>query len=241
MNATDPTGFSLDGVQFVVDVRPGAQRGKSTAGNFILVKTPSFIDFYRGLVSRDFKNILELGMFEGGSLVLFDKLFKPEKIVGVDIRKQPIEPLEAYCEQNPHILTYYNLSQTDNILSGILTENFSDGIDLIVDDASHLYELTKKTFEICFPHLRPGGMYVIEDWSWAHKAHRQHAGDPWAEKPSLANLLFELTLLTTCTNWINSVTVYRDMAVIEKSETSSAEVDVDAYKPLIRDRTLRPI
>jgi hypothetical protein len=241
MTAIALNDFSLDGVQFIVDLRPGAQRGKSAAGGFVLVKTQEFIEFYRGLAGKNIKTILELGMFEGGSLVLFDKLFKPEKIVGVDIRKQPIEPLEAYCANNPQVLTYYGLSQTDDILSRILAENFPNGIDLIVDDASHLYEFTKRTFEICFPHLRPGGTYVIEDWSWAHKPHRQHAGDPWADKPAMTNLLFELTLLTTCTNWIKSLTIHHDMAIIEKSEASPKVIDAGAYKKLIRGRTLELI
>jgi hypothetical protein len=40
-----------------------------------------------------------------------------------------------------------------------------DGFDIIVDDASHIGEFTKQSFWYLFDnHLKPGGLYVIEDW-----------------------------------------------------------------------------
>ncbi len=41
-------------------------------------------------------------------------------------------------------------------------------MDLVFDDASHLYEETRSSFESLFPHVRPGGVFVIEDWRWEH-------------------------------------------------------------------------
>ena len=35
----------------------------------------------------------------------------------------------------------------------------------MIDDASHLYNETSASFNVLFPRLRPGGLYVIEDWS----------------------------------------------------------------------------
>lgn len=40
------------------------------------------------------------------------------------------------------------------------------GLDLVVDDASHMLSETLSSFEQFFPLLRPGGLYIIEDWSW---------------------------------------------------------------------------
>ncbi|HDM77296.1 MAG TPA: hypothetical protein ENG51_12645 [Deltaproteobacteria bacterium] len=40
-----------------------------------------------------------------------------------------------------------------------------EGFDIIIDDASHIGELTKIAFWHLFDnHLKPGGLYVIEDW-----------------------------------------------------------------------------
>jgi hypothetical protein len=38
------------------------------------------------------------------------------------------------------------------------------GIDLVIEDASHIGYLSKITFDIVFPFLKSGGAYFIEDW-----------------------------------------------------------------------------
>ena len=50
----------------------------------------------------------------------------------------------------------------------IVTREFDRAIDLVIDDASHVYEPTLASFETLFPHLRPGGLYIIEDWQWSY-------------------------------------------------------------------------
>lgn len=45
-----------------------------------------------------------------------------------------------------------------------LLSHAPDGFDLIVDDASHDGVLTRRTWELLWPLVRPGGFYVIEDW-----------------------------------------------------------------------------
>ena len=243
MSGPESLSFELDGIEFIIDNRPGSERGKSGANRFILVKTPKLLEFYRELAHRKagtVKSILELGMFEGGSLVMLDKLFRPQRLAGIDIRKTPIQPLEDYAKTNRHVRTYYGLSQADDALDGVLSENFPDGIDLVVDDASHLYELTRRTFELSFPHVRPGGLYLIEDWSWAHKPAYQSGAHPWFGKPALTNLIFELTLLTACTPWISSLEIHQDFVVIEKASSQRA-CAVDAYGKRLRGKTLNLI
>jgi len=40
----------------------------------------------------------------------------------------------------------------------------ADTIDVVIDDCSHLAEPTRLAFDTLFPHVRPGGFYVVEDW-----------------------------------------------------------------------------
>lgn len=234
---TQLESFELDGVTFVLDVRAGKDRGKSKDGEFVLVKSTEFLRFYRGLQERHPKNILEVGMFEGGSLVLFDKLFEPEKLVGVDIR-DPIEALEKYRENRDHIRPFYGLSQNDPKLPGILREEFPDGIDLVVDDASHHYGLTGATFHLCFPFLKPGGLYVIEDWSWSHKPANQSPTHPWYKKPALTNLIVDLVINMPGSQQMDRVTVHRDLVVVEKAETATGTIDLSDGHDLLRGRKL---
>ena len=52
------------------------------------------------------------------------------------------------------------------------TDEFGgEPLDLVIDDASHVLGPTRSSFESLFPHLRPGGTYLIEDWNSAHIFH----------------------------------------------------------------------
>lgn len=230
--------FEIGDVRFTLDVRAGKERDVSKDGNFVLVKTDAFLQFYRTLQQQKPENILEIGMLEGGSLVLFDKLYEPKKLVGVDIRRDPIEPLEKYRENREHIVPFYGLPQNDPKLSNVLEKEFQDGIDLIVDDASHHYEPTRATFHLCFPLLKPGGLYVIEDWSWSHKSPHQNSDHPWFEKPALTNLLMELTINMPSSQQMNRVTVYRDLIVVEKAATATGAINLNEGHERLRGREL---
>lgn len=43
--------------------------------------------------------------------------------------------------------------------------------DVIIDDASHLSSKTIESFRLLWPHLKPGGWYVVED---THMAYHDH-------------------------------------------------------------------
>lgn len=104
-------------------------------------------------------NLLELGIFTGGSLKVWRDYFEYGKIVGVDIFKVNVP------DSSGRIRTYQGLQQDKALLAKIAAENAPEGFDIIIDDASHIGELTKKSFWYLFNHhLKPGGIYVIEDW-----------------------------------------------------------------------------
>lgn len=230
--------FNIDDVRFILDIRPGKERGVSTDGEFILVKTNAFLEFYRELQEKNPKNILEIGMLQGGSLVLFDKLYAPEKLVGVDIRRKPIAPLERYRDNKEYIVPFYGTSQDDPELSSILQREFPEDIDLIVDDASHQYELTRATFHLCFPFLKPGGVYVVEDWAWSHTPPPQDDTHPWFEKPALTNLIMELLINIPYSKQIDQVTVTRNLASIKKASAATGAIDLDEGHDRLRGREL---
>jgi hypothetical protein len=103
--------------------------------------------------------LLELGVDKGGSLLLWRDYFPQGKIVGIDINlSKGFHPIERI-----HV---YEGSQADpQFLSQVANETAPDGFDIIIDDASHIGELTKIAFWHLFDnHLKSGGLYVIEDW-----------------------------------------------------------------------------
>lgn len=103
--------------------------------------------------------LLELGVHNGGSLLLWRDYFPFGTIVGVDIRiPKNFQPTER--------IHLYKGSQADpQFLSRISNEIAPDGFDIIIDDASHIGKLSKIAFWHLFDnHLKPNGLYVIEDW-----------------------------------------------------------------------------
>lgn len=142
-----PKRFTLDDANFVLWHQPGAiKRAHSTEHEFVLQKSDVFLQFYQSLVAFAPKKIVEIGIFEGGSIVYLDKLFQPEKLVGVDLKTLPIGPLEAYRKTKPHIAIHYGTSQDDPALPALLKADLGGEADLIIDDASHMYGLTRDTF-----------------------------------------------------------------------------------------------
>jgi hypothetical protein len=69
---------------------------------------------------------------------------------------------------------YYGTDQSDQgRLASILDDEFGDQpLGLVVDDASHRLNETRASFEALFPRLRPGGLFVIEDWNKQHLVSR---------------------------------------------------------------------
>jgi hypothetical protein len=54
-------------------------------------------------------------------------------------------------------------------LQEIIAREFDGPVDLVIDDASHIYEPTRASFETLFPRLGRGGLYIIEDWQWSYQ------------------------------------------------------------------------
>ena len=206
--------FAMEDVEFVLDPRPGNQRGVSSSNRFILVKSDALLDTYRNWRFKRPETILELGLFEGGSLVLLDKLFQPKTLVGLDIRADPIVPLEEYRERNPHVLTHYGLSQDRPDVLRVARQHFPQGIDLVVDDASHHYAPTKASFEMLFPLLGVGGVYLIEDWAWSHRPGQQSADAPWANAPALTNLVMELVVMAAAHGAVAEVAIFSEAVAV---------------------------
>lgn len=103
--------------------------------------------------------LLEIGIHRGESLRLWRDYFPLGTIVGIDIRlPKDFPPLDR--------IHLFQGSQADTaFLSRVAAQTAPEGFDIIIDDASHIGELTRKSFWHLFDHhLKPGGLYVIEDW-----------------------------------------------------------------------------
>jgi hypothetical protein len=117
----------------------------------------SFLDVYDSYFSvmRNSKvKLLEIGVNYGSSIRTWRDYFVNGTIVGIDVN-----PDAFFQEDRIHI---HIGSQSDPVLASIIKETY-DFFDVIVDDGSHINNLTLKSFELYFPMLKPGGFYIIED------------------------------------------------------------------------------
>jgi len=175
----------------------------STADCFVLGKNRQLIDdLLKIRETTHIERIVDLGIFKGGSMALYTLLFEPLKLVGIEFAIDAVAPLRDFIDR--HALTesvrpYYGVNQADDarVRSIVEAEFAGANIDFVVDDASHFYFETRASFNTLFPYLRPGGLYMLEDWGWAH-----WPGDLWqksqafeASRPALSNFVFELCML----------------------------------------------
>jgi cephalosporin hydroxylase len=222
----------LDDVVF--DVRP---LGPSVYDDRLrLMKDRPLVERYVDLLA-DLRPdlIVELGIYFGGSAAFISGLLRPERYVAVDITDRRAELLDEFLGSQgleDNVRLHYGTDQTDAGALERIVEEDLDGRqpDLIIDDASHFLEPTRRSFDILFPHLRPGGTYIIEDWAWAHFPF-----SPAPIGPSLSVLIYELLLaLPYAQDAVAELTVDKYWAVIRKSDSGqpSAPWGIDqAYSP----------
>jgi len=177
-------------------------------GQFVLLKTKRMLDSLLRSAPERVDNVVDLGIFRGGSVAYYHELFSPKRLVGIDLISERVEPLDRFIEQyalSDVVRLYYCTSQDDRRrLVGIVRENFGDEqLDLVIDDCSHRYEPTKASLNVLLPRLRAGGVYVIEDWGWAHYPGRRPENFEKRtevfsnERIPLSKLILELVMVAT--------------------------------------------
>ncbi len=159
--------FYLEDVEFICKYLPA-----STPEQFYIVKSLPLVERYRELCLGAWKNgtIFELGIAEGGSTAFLALLAEPTKLIAIDLEVQELSALSTFLDNRrlrETVRPYYGVDQTDRArLDEILEAEIGDGfLDVVIDDCSHQLAATRASFEALFPRLRPGGMYVIEDWN----------------------------------------------------------------------------
>lgn len=104
--------------------------------------------------------LLEVGVNKGGSLLLWRDYFTRGEIFGVDLY-----PPADFSDSSGRIHMFQGDQGDGAQLDAIASEASPSGFDIIIDDASHIGSLTAATFQTLFyKHLKPGGLYSIEDW-----------------------------------------------------------------------------
>jgi len=101
-------------------------------------------------------NILEIGVYSGGSLEMWREYFGDKcRVYGVDIA----EICKAYNNEHTEIFIG---DQAERRFWRDFTAKVPQ-IDILLDDGGHTYNQQIVTLEEMLPHINPGGVYVCED------------------------------------------------------------------------------
>jgi 23S rRNA U2552 (ribose-2'-O)-methylase RlmE/FtsJ len=101
-------------------------------------------------------HLLEIGVFQGGSLQMWKQYFGPKaRIFGVDINPA----CKQFEEENVRI---FSGDQADREFLRTLAREIPR-IDILIDDGGHTMRQQIHTFEELFPHVQENGIYLCED------------------------------------------------------------------------------
>ncbi|MCR6488782.1 class I SAM-dependent methyltransferase [Amycolatopsis sp. OK19-0408] len=104
--------------------------------------------------------LLEIGIggfgdsgYEGGSLHMWQHYFPRGLVFGVDITEKKVT--------GSRIRTFRGDQNDPEFLARLAAEH--GPFDIVIDDGSHRNDHVLTSFDALFPHVRDGGLYVIED------------------------------------------------------------------------------
>ncbi len=98
-------------------------------------------------------SVLEIGVFQGGSLRVWRDYFPNAHVLGIDINPQA---LFTDVRIGTALADAQQWAQLHPIVAGRT-------FDLIIDDGGHKLQQQVMALFFLWPFLRPGGMYIIED------------------------------------------------------------------------------
>lgn len=177
-----------------------------------------YLSPYRGTPVR----MLEIGVNKGGSLDLWREYLGPDAVIfGIDINPDCANHVEA-----PNQVRIG--SQDDpEFLKRTIEE--MGGVDIVLDDGSHIVEHQCASFETLFPLLDTGGVYIIEDLHTSYWPRVFHGG--YRRSDSAIEMLkstiddmhkwyHDRKPRTATGGHLSAVHFYDSIAVVEKCQAS---------------------
>jgi hypothetical protein len=117
---------------------------------------PVYARHFEPFRARGGVNILEIGVYRGGSLSLWRRYFgETATITGIDI--------DPDCRKYDGDAGAVRIGSQDDadFLRRVVAERGRP--DIVIDDGSHVARHLRASFEALFPLLNSGGLYVAED------------------------------------------------------------------------------
>lgn len=110
--------------------------------------------------------VLEIGVYRGASLRMWEEFFPNARIFGVDV--------DPACTRYESDRTSVIIGdQADTAFLQRLVDAVAAPLDIVIDDGGHHMHQQQTSLEFLFPHVARGGLYCIED---LHTSYRRSYG-----------------------------------------------------------------
>lgn len=117
-----------------------------------------FLRFYEGFLGpMRFQDVsvLEIGVYQGNSLAMWEEYFGRGRIVAIDI-----EPAAKQFETER---ARVEIADQANIADLVRIATRYGPFDLVLDDGSHFWDHQITSFRYLLPFVKPGRFYILED------------------------------------------------------------------------------
>jgi hypothetical protein len=101
-------------------------------------------------------NVLEIGVYNGGSLRLLQSYFPNTNIYGMDL-----DTPKYFNPNDKFKILIGNQENREELEDAVAV--IDNELDLIIDDGGHTMKQQQISFGCLFKHLKKGGIYIIED------------------------------------------------------------------------------
>ena len=155
------TRYTTTGMMKLIELADNSRTDKNTVH--------SYLDLYQQLLvskKETAKNVLEIGIFRGGSIKMWSEFFTNAHVYGIDI----MDSKNIWSEIIKDGITLY--TSTDAYNETVFKEKFLDNgikFDVILDDGPHTLQTMKKFIHLYSQIMTDDGILIIEDiqsWDW---------------------------------------------------------------------------
>lgn len=196
-----------------------------------------YLPFYERYFDRlrdENLRVLEFGVFHGDSM-----RFLAERFPGVELHGADILPRQPEWPDLPNV-SYHLVDQAQPDLVRRLLAHLGE-LDLIIEDGSHEPWHQRNCLVTALPHLRSGGLYILEDLHTSKPAH------PLAQVPGTRGYVNCYNVLLALEHLISSgrTLTHQTLAALTERSMFTPEQVVDLFDRVgsveIHTRSMLPL
>jgi predicted O-methyltransferase YrrM len=142
------------------DTDKSSQRNDVTDYRHCHPYTLFYESIFKNKKSENLK-IAELGILDGGSLLMWKEYFSNSEIYGFEYNNDLINNFKQKFNNDRITLSNIDVTNKNSIIKAF--SELNELYDIIIEDTTHQYEDQILVIENVYKYLKPGGILIIED------------------------------------------------------------------------------